>query len=469
MARTPDAPAVVFGATELTYAELDARADRLARLLVARGVGPERYVAVLMPVSENIPVTLLAALKTGAGYLPLDPAHPAERLAFMLRDVAPVAVVTTAELADLVRPLTDAAVVLADGPTVPDQASVPLAEVVRRPEHAAFVIFTSGSTGRPKAVVVEHRSLVAYLAWATAEYASLRRRVLVHSPVSFDLTATGMFGPLISGGTVELVRWTSSGPDPDAHVTRPDFVKATPSHLHLLGTVPEEYSPEGQLVLGGESLLGDVLDAWRARHPRVTVLNEYGPTETTIGCSLFRIEPGDAVPPGVIPIGTPTWNTQVYVLDALLRPVPIGTAGELYVAGDLVARGYLGRPGLTAERFVADPYGPPGIPDVPHRRPGPLDGRTDCWSSSAASTTRSRSAASASSSARSRPYCRPSPASRRPPWWSARTTPATSASWPTSYRETGRPADPAALRAAAAGPCPTTWCPSPSSSWRPCR
>ncbi|MFE7296902.1 amino acid adenylation domain-containing protein [Streptomyces sp. NPDC057579] len=359
-ARTPDALAVVFGTTELSYAELDARANRLARHLTGLGAGPERYVAVLMPVSEHLPVTLLAALKTGAGYLPLDPAHPADRLGFMLRDIAPAAVVTTAELADTVRSLTDAPVVLPDAPAIAEQPSAPLIGVARRPEHAAFVIFTSGSTGRPKAVVVEHRSLVAYLAWATHEYESLRRRVLVHSPVSFDLTATGMFGPLISGGTVELVRWTASGPDPDAQVTRPDFVKATPSHLHLLGVVPEEYSPGGQLVLGGESLLGDVLDAWRARHPGATVLNEYGPTETTVGCSLFRIEPGDPVPPGVITIGTPAWNTRMYVLDALLRPAPVGTAGELYVAGDLVTRGYHGRPGLTAGRFVANPFGPPG-------------------------------------------------------------------------------------------------------------
>ncbi|WP_369166895.1 amino acid adenylation domain-containing protein [Streptomyces sp. R28] len=359
-ARTPDATAVVFGATELSYAELDARANQLARHLIALGAGPERYVAVLMPVGEDIPVTLLAALKTGAGYLPLDPAHPADRLAFMLGDIAPAAVVTTAELAEAVSPLTDAPVIHTGDPATAEQSPAPLTGVDRRPEHAAFVIFTSGSTGRPKAVVVEHRSLVAYLAWATHEYDSLRRRVLVHSPVSFDLTATGMFGPLISGGTVELVRWTAGGPDPDAHVTRPDFVKATPSHLHLLGVVPEEYSPGGQLVLGGESLLGDVLDAWRTRHPGVTVLNEYGPTETTIGCSLFRIAPGDPVPPGVITIGTPAWNTQMYVLDALLRPAPVGTAGELYVAGDLVTRGYHGRPGLTAGRFVANPFGPPG-------------------------------------------------------------------------------------------------------------
>ncbi|MDT0572596.1 non-ribosomal peptide synthetase [Streptomyces sp. DSM 3412] len=358
--RTPHAPAVVFGTTELTYAELDARAGRLARHLLDLGAGPERHVAVLMPVSEDVPVTLLAVWKTGAGYLPLDPAHPDDRLAFMLGDIAPVAVVTTAELAERVASLTTAAVVPTDDPEIRRRPCGPLTGVIRRPDHTAFVIFTSGSTGRPKSVVVEQRSLVAYLAWATHEYESLRRRVLVHSPVSFDLTATGMFGPLICGGTVELVRWTASGPDPDGQVTRPDFVKATPTHLHLLSAVPEEYSPSGQLVLGGESLLGDVLDAWRSRHPGVTVLNEYGPTETTVGCSLFRIEPGDPVPPGVVTIGTPAWNTRMYVLDALLRPAPVGTAGELYVAGDLVTRGYHGRPGLTAGRFVADPFGPPG-------------------------------------------------------------------------------------------------------------
>ncbi|MFJ2901853.1 amino acid adenylation domain-containing protein [Streptomyces sp. NPDC087212] len=359
-ARTPDAPAVAHGTARLTYAELDSRANQLARRLAEQGAGPERFVAVLMPVCEDVPVALLAAWKSGAAYLPLDPSHPADRLAFMLGDIAPAAVVTTADLAATARAATDAPLVLADDPTLAGHDAGPLTDVERRPEHAAFVIFTSGSTGRPKAVVVEHRSLVAYLAWATHEYTSIRERVLVHSPIAFDLSATGLFGPLISGGCLELVRWGAEGPDPEARVTKPDFVKATPSHLHLLGAVPEEYSPAGQLVLGGESLLGDVLDAWRTEHPGVTVLNEYGPTETTVGCTLFRIAPGDTLPSGVITIGTPAWNTRCQVLDARLRPAPIGTAGELYVAGDLVTRGYHGRPGLTSGRFVADPYGPPG-------------------------------------------------------------------------------------------------------------
>ena len=277
-------------------------------------------------------------MKTGAGYLPLDPGHPAERIEFMIRDIAPVAVVTPDFLAG-----------------VPDSEEPVSVRV--RPENAAFVIFTSGSTGTPKAVVVEHRSLVAYLAWATSEYTAMRGRVLVHSPIAFDLTATGVYGPLISGGCVELVPWTGTGPAQGVSVTKPDFVKAVPSHLQLLDVVGDEYSPAAQLVLGGESLLGDALDVWRARHPAATVLNEYGPTETTVGCTIFRIEPGDEVPPGVITIGTPVWNTKILVLDARMRLAPIGVVGELYVAGDLVTRGYHGRAGLTATKFVADPNG----------------------------------------------------------------------------------------------------------------
>ncbi|MEO6084911.1 MAG: amino acid adenylation domain-containing protein, partial [Umezawaea sp.] len=338
VARTPNAPAVACGRTTLTYAELDAAANRLARHLITCGAGPEKFVAVLLPTDVDVLVTLLAVLKTGAGYLPLDPGHPAERIEFMIRDIAPVAVVTPEFLARV------------EGSADPVPVEV-------RPENAAFVIFTSGSTGTPKAVVVEHRSLVAYLAWATSEYTAMGGRVLVHSPIAFDLTATGVYGPLISGGCVELVPWSGTGPAQGVSVTKPDFVKAVPSHLQLLDVVGDECSPAAQLVLGGESLLGDALDVWRSKNPAATVLNEYGPTETTVGCTVFRIEPGDEVSAGVITIGTPVWNTRVLVLDAWLRQAPIGVVGELYVAGDLVTRGYHGRAGLTATKFVADPNG----------------------------------------------------------------------------------------------------------------
>ncbi|MFD0392017.1 AMP-binding protein [Streptomyces nogalater] len=187
-------------------------------------------------------------LKSGAAYLPIDPGLPAERIAFMLGDIAPVAVVTTPDRAGRLGPVP---AVLPYDPAVTAQRPPPSPVSPARPGHAAFVIFTSGSTGRPKAVVVEHRSLTAYLAWATDTYRSLRGRALVHSPIAFDLTATGLWGPLISGGCVELVRWTATGPDSEYGVTRPDFVKATPSHLTLLGAVDDSYSPSGQLVLGG--------------------------------------------------------------------------------------------------------------------------------------------------------------------------------------------------------------------------
>ncbi|MGW1895793.1 amino acid adenylation domain-containing protein, partial [Streptomyces sp. NPDC002004] len=367
-ARVPDATAVVHEDSALTYRELNERANRLARLLVARGAGPERHVAVAMPRSVDLVVALLAVFKAGAAYLPLDPSYPADRLAFMLQDVAPVLVLTEQGVLDHVPapcpllPLDDAAVAAelarySAGNLTDADRGAPLL-----PDHAAFVIFTSGSTGRPKGVTVQHRSLDGYLTWTRSAYPAVAGRALVHSPVAFDLTVTGLFAPLTSGGSVQLIELdesSASAAGGQEH-PRPDFVKATPSHLPLLIDLPDRFSPGGQLVLGGESLMGEVLDEWRARHPGATVVNEYGPTETTVGCSEYRIEPGDSVPSGVVTIGRPVWNTQMFVLDERLRPVPAGSPGELYIAGDLVTRGYHRRPDLTSTRFVANPYGPPG-------------------------------------------------------------------------------------------------------------
>ncbi|MFC4531110.1 non-ribosomal peptide synthase/polyketide synthase [Sphaerisporangium dianthi] len=340
-ARTPGAAAVECGGETLTYAELDARAARLARLLAGRGVRPERFVAVALPKSAGLVVALLAIMKAGGAYLPVDPALPAERVRFMLDDVGPV--LTLGAPHELAALEAEAAAL----PAGPLDSGL-------TPANPAFVIYTSGSTGRPKGVVVEHRSLNQYLAWTRHTYDSVAGRALVHSPVSFDLTVTGLFGPLTSGGCAHLVDLDDGAGA--AATARPDFVKATPSHLPLLIGLPERFSPSAQLVLGGESLMGEVLDEWRRRHPGATVINEYGPTETTVGCMEYRIEPGDQVPAGVVPIGRPIWNTRLYVLDAALRPVPPGVIGELYIAGDLVSRGYLNRPGLSAERFVADPF-----------------------------------------------------------------------------------------------------------------
>ncbi|CAM3749891.1 condensation domain-containing protein [Kibdelosporangium persicum] len=322
--RTPDAAAVRHGTDSLSYAELDERSTRLAKALVRRGAGPERFVGVMMPPSVDLVVALIAVLKAGGAYIPIDPGYPAERIEYMLADARPVLVLTDTDLTG--------------------DATLPALSM----NNAAYVIYTSGSTGRPKGVVVEHRSLADYLAFAGTAYPGLRGDVLVHSSVSFDLTVTGMFVPLTVGGTVVLAALDESSPPCTA-------MKATPSHLPLLDA---RSSPSAELILGGEALVGEALAGWRAAHPDVTVINAYGPTETTVNCTQHRIGPGTPVPPGPVPIGKPMANTRVYVLDARLRPVDVGCPGELYVGGAGLARGYLNQPALTAQRFVADPFQP---------------------------------------------------------------------------------------------------------------
>jgi amino acid adenylation domain-containing protein len=353
-AQVRDAPAVVCDGVELSYVELDERSNRLARILIDRGVGPESVVAVAVPRSVEMLVVLLAVVKAGGAYLPVDVEYPAERIGVLIQDANPILVVTAAQELDRL-PVSGRAVLVVDARTtvaaLADQSPAAITDVGLRPENPVFVIYTSGSTGRPKGVMVEHRSLNQYLAWARHAYAGLSGRVLVHSSVSFDLTVTGLFGTLTAGGCVELVSLDGTASQ------RPTTVKGTPSHLPVLMSLASDFSPSGQLVLGGELLLGEVLDEWRRMFPGVTVVNEYGPTETTVGCMEFRIEPGDVVPGGGVTIGRPIWNTRMHVLDASLRPVDVGVVGELYIAGDLLARGYLGRAGLTSSRFVACPFG----------------------------------------------------------------------------------------------------------------
>ncbi|MEI5036422.1 amino acid adenylation domain-containing protein [Streptomyces sp. S1A(2023)] len=358
---TPDALAVVADDGQLTYAELNERAGRLARVLAASGVGPETPVGVLLPRGTELLVALLAVWKAGGAWVPLDPEHLAERTRHILGDSAPVLTVTTGALAARVPgtalllddPGTAARLRDAD-PGAPD-ADVP-------PQCAAYVIHTSGSTGLPKGVVVSRESVAAYVGYAAGAYPDMTGVTFVGSSAAFDLTVTGLITPLTAGGTVWLGTWDADIPVPDA-VTAAGGVtlaKVTPSHLPLLALVPEAMRPSGTLVLGGEALQGTALERWRADRPGVTVVNAYGPTETTVNCCQFVLAPGAPVPGGPVPVGRAFPHARTYVLDAGLRPVPPGVPGELYVAGSGVARGYRGRPGLTAERFVADPFGAPG-------------------------------------------------------------------------------------------------------------
>ncbi|MFE0424071.1 amino acid adenylation domain-containing protein, partial [Streptomyces sp. NPDC058953] len=371
-ARTPAAVAVEHGDDRLTYGELDARAARLARELIRRGIGPEDRVVVLLPPGTDLVTALLAVLKSGAAYVPLDPGNPERRLAFLIGDAAPRLLLT--------RPGTPAGLraglpvieldgdVPADPPGAPPGPAKPLGPA--HPAHPAYVIYTSGSTGRPKGVVVEHGALAAYLRNCRDRYPAAAGVSLIGLSVAFDGAVPGLYTPLISGGRVRFEAAPGAGP-----LAPPTLMGATPGHLELLTQLPDSVAPEHSLLIGGEALHGPLLDRWRARNPDVRVHNLYGPTETTVACAEYRLEPGEPTPPGPVPIGRPIEGVRLLVLDARLRLLPAGVVGELYVAGQGLARGYRGRPAPTAERFTADPYGPPGgrmyrTGDLVRRLPG---------------------------------------------------------------------------------------------------
>ncbi|MQY03035.1 non-ribosomal peptide synthetase [Actinomadura macrotermitis] len=343
---TPGAVAVTSATGDLTYAALDLAAGRLAARLAALGARPGRIVAIALPRSAETVVAVLAVLKSGAAYLPIDPDHPAPRVAFMLAEAGAVAVVCTKATGGLP---DDAVRLVLDDPAAGPGAGGP-APTPPRPADPAYVLYTSGSTGRPKGVVVEHRSVVNYLAHAAERYTAVRTGALLHSPPAFDLTVTALLGPLVTGGRVVVGDLDAPGAPGG-----PLMVKLTPSHLRLF---PEPPLPVRDLVVGGEQLTGDLLRPWRAALPDLAIVNEYGPTEATVGCAEYRIGPGDEPGDGVVPIGRALRNAALYLLDGFLHPVPDGAAGELYIAGEVLARGYLNRPGLTAGRFVASPFGP---------------------------------------------------------------------------------------------------------------
>ncbi|MFF7459294.1 amino acid adenylation domain-containing protein [Kitasatospora sp. NPDC008115] len=361
-ARTPDAPAVVCDGTELSYAELDARSDRLAAWLCGAGVGAESVVALCLPRGVEMITALLGVWKAGAAYAPLDAEHPLERLEFVLADSGARLLLGHREL---VAGLSAERVVCLDDPAVAaevDAAGRPAPAAVL-PGRLAYVIHTSGSTGRPKGVAVTHGGLANYTATVPGRIglgAPGDRYALLQAQTT-DLGNTVLFAALTTGGTVHVLD-ADAATDPGrltAYLAehRIDHLKAVPSHLAALGSAagPAGLVPAKSLVLGGEAATpawaGQLLAAAGER----AVYNHYGPTEATIGVVTGRLDARTAAA-GAVPLGTPVGNVRTYVLDDALRPVPVGTAGELYLAGAQLARGYVGRPGLTAERFVANPF-----------------------------------------------------------------------------------------------------------------
>ncbi|KUM73488.1 non-ribosomal peptide synthetase [Streptomyces curacoi] len=354
-ARTPDAPAVRHGDTVLTFGRLDARADRLAAALNARGAGPESVVAVALPRGPELVTALLAALKAGAACMPVDPGYPPDRIALMLGDAEPRLVICDPPTARRLR-------IERESVCPPDAEAAVRRRPALSPEHPAYVIFTSGTTGRPKGVVGTQRALANRLDWGRElGDGSLGVRVS-KSPLSFIDGLTELLGALVAGEAVALADDESTG-DPTALAALADRHRAT-----LLTAVPSFYTtlvesaPPGAFsfvrtwVSSGEPLSGELADAITRRWPQARLVNLYGCSEAA-GDSLIQVHDGGE---GPVPLGRPIANTRVHVLDRFLRPSPVGAVGELYLAGAGLARGYLHQPGRTAERFVADPFGPPG-------------------------------------------------------------------------------------------------------------
>ncbi|WP_435866827.1 amino acid adenylation domain-containing protein, partial [Streptomyces viridosporus] len=361
-AAAPQAIAVRSGAVTLTYAELDARAERLARVLVSRGVGVESRVAVAMRRSADVPVALLAVMKAGATYVPVRVTDPAPWVRDVLTSVGAELVLTdhTDEAAAWGLPVIEPGRSAGTGDT---DATGNTALPAARPDTLAYIVFTSGSTGTPKGVAIPQRAIVEFVSdprWAEDE---AHRRVLAHSPLAFDASTYETWVPLLRGGTIVM----APPGDLDVPALRRALAEGEVTAAFFttaLFRVVAEEDPQSlatlrQVWTGGEAVPPDAVARVRSACPGLTVFNVYGPTETTTFALRHPATDADAART-ILPIGRPLANTRVYVLDQLLRPVPSGVAGELYIAGAGQARGYWNRPDLTADRFVADPFGAPG-------------------------------------------------------------------------------------------------------------
>ncbi|MGJ5892736.1 amino acid adenylation domain-containing protein [Streptomyces niveiscabiei] len=361
-ARTPRATALECGGDSLDYGAMDERANRLAHHLRSLGAGPGAVVAVSVPRSVDLVVALLAVLKTGAAYLPLDPDYPGQRLTYMLEDAAPVCAV--ADHAGRLSHDAGVPLVVLDGL---DLSSSPATAPARSltPVDPAYVIYTSGSTGRPKGVVVSHRAIANRLRWGQGTYRlTPADRVLQKTPSSFDVSVWEFFWPLREGATLLLAE-PGGHRDPDylARLIRERAVTVCHFVPSMLQAFLASAGAAGcrhtlrQVFASGEALLRETVNTFARTLPGVELHNLYGPTEAAIEVAHHTCAPDGT---GPVPIGRPVWNTRLHVLDAHLHPCPPGMTGELYLAGVQLADGYHDRPGLTADRFVPEPFGPPG-------------------------------------------------------------------------------------------------------------
>ncbi|WP_445634030.1 Non-ribosomal peptide synthetase [Nostoc sp. DSM 114161] len=360
--RTPDNIAVVYQNQQFTYRELNNRANQLAHYLQKLGVKPDVMVGICVERSHLMLIALLGILKAGGAYVPIEPNYPLERKAFILNDSQMLVLLTQQHLmADLATNEIKVICLDSDWGTI-NQQKIDNPITTATTLNLAYVIYTSGSTGKPKGTLIPHQGLVNYLCWATQRY-TVEQGVgtVVHSPLGFDLTITSLLSPLLVGRTAELlseeqgIETLSQALKKSSNLS---LVKITPAHLDLLKqqlSKEEIVNKTRAFIIGGENLLAESITFWQDIAPDTILVNEYGPTETVVGCCIYQVPIGKHTS-GSIPIGKPIANTQLYILDQYLQPVPTGVAGELHIGGIGLARGYLNQPELTALKFIPNPF-----------------------------------------------------------------------------------------------------------------
>ena len=355
--RNPDKISISFEGIELTYSELNKKASKIAGSLRDKEVGHEVIVGIMASHSIELVAGILGIMKAGGAYLPIDPVYPNDRIEFMLKDAGTKLLLT--DIPD--REISFGGEVVDIRGLASADSKKEFIDSDNKPGDLAYVIYTSGSTGKPKGVMVEHQGLTNYIWWAKEVYTRHENEVFaLYSSISFDLTVTSIFTPLISGGMIAVYR--DEGEEFILYKilleNRVSIIKLTPAHLYLLKDMDNNNSSVKRMILGGEDLKTALsMEIFKCFGGDIEIFNEYGPTETVVGCMIYKFKPEENK--GVsVPVGVPAANAQIYVLDKFLNPVPVGETGEMYISGDGVARGYLGREGLTMEKFPNNPFIP---------------------------------------------------------------------------------------------------------------
>jgi len=357
--KSPEETAILHEQRSISFAELNSRVNRFARMLIAKGIVPDQVIAIMMEPSIEFIIAVLGVMKAGGAYLPIDPVYPSDRISYLMENSAVAILITKHDSFNQDVQFTGEVVFFGQGFIFTGDDSNPGRQA--GPQNLVYIIYTSGSTGRPKGVMITHQGLVNYIAWAAKVYLEGEKlNFPLYSSISFDLTVTSIFTPLVTGNQIVIY----AGGDKSSLIGRivgenkVGIVKLTPTHLAMLDNLDCSKSSIRKFIVGGEELRTTVARRIYEKFNRgVKIFNEYGPTETVVGCMIHQYNPSSDIRPAV-PVGIPGDNVRIYLLDRHLRLVPPGVTGEMFISGDGVARGYMNRPDITAERFLPDPFFP---------------------------------------------------------------------------------------------------------------